>query len=491
MWDTDADGAGRERICWSGMEAYATAPCAATRTRAIRRGEGMGNAYDEISTKLRQPRDARSSSRPRSMKFASGERNDSIVLRRLRFDGVELVPDPDPDPDHHEAQSRADDGGGGGAMVIPSAEDSGRAGGHREGWTRPSSIASAAERLRWRVLTDTTERKDGLARRGTTAGADAGVSGRGRSAKVLAAVSGGLDVDAVGDTGEKRKYDWPAPGERIGEECRGGDMREGSEREGRCIGDVGETMDIAVVRQADRVSVRLDARRRREDNGTGGSGRFAEGAGLAEGKLSVSREGRRNLGTDGTANWENRHRSDKWAKKRTYGVGLRWAGELGSERPRPKDIVARVVTVSLRRRLMERMDWLSARSRERKERPSSDWWRRGTRVRNIALSLAVSVDERTAAWKLTVAVSTGAREAGASSSGVLRPERRPEVKRGEYCAKAESIAGVAVAVVVGEEEAPTPMAVCGAALFAHSVASGGVGRSDGSSLRPDSGRTAV
>lgn len=56
----------------------------------------MGNAYDEISTKLRQPRDARSSSRPRSMKFASGERNDSIVLRRLRFDGVELVPDPDP-----------------------------------------------------------------------------------------------------------------------------------------------------------------------------------------------------------------------------------------------------------------------------------------------------------------------------------------------------------------------------------------------------------
>lgn len=35
---------------------------------------------------------------------------------------------------------------------------------------------------------------------------------------------------------------------------------------------------------------------------------------------------------------------------------------------------------------------------------------------------------------------------------MLRPERRPEVKRGEYCAKAESIAGVAVAVVVGEEE---------------------------------------
>lgn len=399
----------------------------------------MGNAYDEISTKLRQPRDARSSSRPRSMKFASGERNDSIVLRRLRFDGVELVPDPDPDPDHHDAQSRVDDGGGGRAIVIPRAEDSGRAGGHREGtttsssscstcsrrplpvgrssssssssslmlmkfrgrtgWTRPSSIASAAERLRWRVLTDTTERKDGLARRGTTAGADAGVSGRGRSAKVLAAVSGGLDVDAVGDTGEKRKYDWPAPGERIGEECRGGDMREGSEREGRCIGDVGETMDIAVVRQADRVSVRLDARRRREDNGTGGSGRFAEGAGLAEGKLSVSREGRRNLGTDGTANWEN-------VSSGSRGVGLRWAGELGSEWPRPKDIVARVVTVSLRRRLMERMDWLSARSRERKERPSSDWWRRGTRVRNIALSLAVSVDERTAAWKLTVAVST-------------------------------------------------------------------------------------
>ncbi|EED79230.1 predicted protein [Postia placenta Mad-698-R] len=215
-------------------------------------GPGMGDAYDEISTKLRQPRDARSSSSPRSMKFASGERNDSIVLRRLRFDGVELVPDPDPDPDHHDAQSRVDDGGGGRAIVIPRAEDSGRAGGHREGWTRPSSIASAAERLRWRVLTDTTERKDGLARRGTTAGADAGVSGRGRSAKVLAAVSGGLDVDAVGDTGEKRKYDWPAPGERIGEECRGGDMREGSEREGRCIGDVGETMDIAVVRQADR-----------------------------------------------------------------------------------------------------------------------------------------------------------------------------------------------------------------------------------------------
>lgn len=138
-------------------------------------------------------------------------------------------------------------------------------------------------------------------------------------------------------------------------------------------------------------------------------------------------------------------------------------GELGSDRPRPKyDVERRVVIVSLRRRLIERIDWLSARSKERKDLPASVC-RRGTSVRNMALSLKLSADERTAAWKLTLAVCTVIGRLSWTSflclarltegederdeDGELRPERRPDVKRGEYCANAEE--SIAAVVKVG------------------------------------------
>lgn len=59
------------------------------------------------------------------------------------------------------------------------------------------------------------------------------------------------------------------------------------------------------------------------------------------------------------------------------------------ETVRPKWVVARDAKVSFLRRLMERIDWLSARSRERKELPASR--RRGAKVRKIPSSSEVGV----------------------------------------------------------------------------------------------------
>ena len=63
-------------------------------------------------------------------------------------------------------------------------------------------------------------------------------------------------------------------------------------------------------------------------------------------------------------------------------------GDAGVERP--KWVVARVVMVSLRRRLIERSDWLSARLRDRKELPASRL-REGIMVRKRASASDVEV----------------------------------------------------------------------------------------------------
>lgn len=57
-------------------------------------------------------------------------------------------------------------------------------------------------------------------------------------------------------------------------------------------------------------------------------------------------------------------------------------GDEGSDRPKK----AVVDTESLRRRLIERMELDSARSRERKDLPWSIWRRCGLKVRKMALS---------------------------------------------------------------------------------------------------------
>ena len=72
----------------------------------------------------------------------------------------------------------------------------------------------------------------------------------------------------------------------------------------------------------------------------------------------------------------------------TYDMGIGGiVGDVGTERP--KCVVARVVTVSFLRRLMERIDCDSARSRERKELPASARRRRGMKVKKTASSSVV------------------------------------------------------------------------------------------------------
>lgn len=122
----------------------------------------------------------------------------------------------------------------------------------------------------------------------------------------------------------------------------------------------------------------------------GGSGSVMEGAGLGEGRCNVSRDERRSVGEAGLGEIEAGMEGScgvngarfvlkavKQAPVRCMGKveGCRWTyacgdtGETGSDLPNNAD--ALVVTVSLRLRLIERIDWDSAKSRERKERPSS------------------------------------------------------------------------------------------------------------------------
>ena len=79
---------------------------------------------------------------------------------------------------------------------------------------------------------------------------------------------------------------------------------------------------------------------------------------------------------------------DDWKEDReSCAYELGGGGETGEEGSEPPEDL--VVTVSFLLRLMERMEWDSARSRERKELPASR--RRGAKVRKIPSSSEVGV----------------------------------------------------------------------------------------------------
>lgn len=111
-------------------------------------------------------------------------------------------------------------------------------------------------------------------------------------------------------------------------------------------------------------------------------------------------------------------------------AGAEDTGEVGADRPYV------VVTVSFRRRLIER--WLSARSNERNEWPSWMCRRLGLNVRKRAFSepspeyiLKVAESGRLS-WAGFLALGWG--EGEREDEGEELSDRRPEVKRGEYCA---------------------------------------------------------
>lgn len=151
---------------------------------------------------------------------------------------------------------------------------------------RPSSAASAAERLTWRVVTDAVERNEGLAWRP--------VAGP-RAANSSAKYGGGTEStegERAGDAmGEKEKYEH-SPGD-----VSGGEVRDGSECVGRCVYVFELDVDENGGGEAIDESVRCEGRDRRVP--AGGSGRHVEGAGFG-GRRRASREERRSVGDSGT-----------------------------------------------------------------------------------------------------------------------------------------------------------------------------------------------
>ena len=151
---------------------------------------------------------------------------------------------------------------------------------------RPSRAASASERFRWRVLTEATERNDGETLSDVVAAG--ALEGSSTMSMMLSQVSGG-----VSSTGENVKYERASPGDRIGDDCRGGERMAGSELVERWNEPTPSEDELASEKHAESVRVRLDGRRRTRGPGT--SGRVVEGAGLGEGRFNVSREPRRSM----------------------------------------------------------------------------------------------------------------------------------------------------------------------------------------------------
>lgn len=134
--------------------------------------------------------------------------------------------------------------------------------------------------MRWRVLTDATERNDG-----ETLSEHACALG---NSKPESFVSGG-----VRSVGENARYERSSPGERMGDERSAGERTAGSECVARWQAGA-DAHAAASGKHAENVNVRFEGRRRCRAMGT--SGRVVDGAGLGDGRPSVSREPRRRIG---------------------------------------------------------------------------------------------------------------------------------------------------------------------------------------------------
>lgn len=285
---------------------------------------GWMGFHAENSTKLRQLREDDSSSR-RSMKLVSGEKKDSIVLRRRP-----RVPS---DEVESRLLSRRDDvrlltfsfvvartaagittssssvstvsscfctstgSSSSSSSSLMLIKLRGRLiEGRRRPGERPSNAASASDRFRWRVLTETTERNEGAIRRDIeVAGA---LMGSMIMSIALSPVKGGVGgAERLGEN--DAKYERASPGESRGEESSEGERMAGSELVERWYEPtpMDEDDEPTSGKHAENVRVRLEGRRRWR-GGAGTSGRVVDGAGFGEGRHSVSREPRRSIGEE-------------------------------------------------------------------------------------------------------------------------------------------------------------------------------------------------
>lgn len=235
----------------------------------INRHAHTATNHAENSTKLRQLRVEVSSSR-KSMKFASGESSESSVLRRLvsrlrrlfSFGGIVLVARTGLGTTTSSSSSStlrsffsssrfSSSSSSSSSLMLMKLRGRSTDMRRRRLGERPSSAASAAERLRVRVLTDATERNEG-----EILSAHAGALD-GSASETESLVSGGVGgIDVVG---ENVRYDRASPGDRIGEERSGGERTAGSE----CVARWPDGLDMLAAtsgKHAEKVRVRFDGR---------------------------------------------------------------------------------------------------------------------------------------------------------------------------------------------------------------------------------------
>ena len=229
----------------------------------INRHAHTATNHAENSTKLRQLRVEVSSSR-KSMKFASGESSESSVLRRLvsrlrrlfSFGGIVLVARTGLGTTTSSSSSSTlrsffSSSSSSSSLMLMKLRGRSTDMRRRRLGERPSSAASAAERLRVRVLTDATERNEG-----EILSAHAGALD-GSASETESPVSGGVGgIDVVG---ENVRYDRASPGDRIGEERSGGERTAGSE----CVARWPDGLDMLAAtsgKHAEKVRVRFDGR---------------------------------------------------------------------------------------------------------------------------------------------------------------------------------------------------------------------------------------